>query len=74
MHDNSQKIRRYADEFERFTLGKGTLSDDMKEKIGWIRKKADWYDPFIEAEDELMEGIDRDVLKLEKEYYHWLNR
>jgi hypothetical protein len=73
-HDNSQKIRRYADELERFSKENRSLSDEMKEKIVWIRKKADWFDPFIEAEDKWMEGIDRDELKLEKEYYHWLNR
>lgn len=73
-HDNSEKIRRYADELERFSLGQGPLSDELIEKIAWIRKKADWYDPFIEAEDVWMKGIDRDELKLEKEYYHWLDR
>jgi hypothetical protein len=73
-HYNSQKIRKYADELERFSIENGSLSDDMKEKIIWIRKKADWFDPFIEAEDEWMEGIDRDELKLEKEYFHWVNR
>lgn len=73
-HDNSQKILKYADDLERFSQEKGPLSDDIKEKIAWIRKKADWYDPFIEAEDEIMEGIDRDELKLEKEYFHWLSR
>jgi hypothetical protein len=72
-HVNSQKIRRYADELERFSLEKGPLSDDMKTKIEWIRNKADWLDPFIEAEDEWMKGIDRDELKLEKEHFHWLN-
>ncbi len=61
-HDNSQKIRKYADELERFSIENGSLSEDMKEKIAWIRKKADWFDPFIEAKDEWMEGIDRDEL------------
>jgi len=73
-HDNSQKIGRYANKLERFSQEKGALSDEMKEKIAWIREKADWYDPFVEAEDKWMEGIDRDELKLEKGYYHWLDR
>ncbi len=71
-HDNSQKIRKYADELERFSIENGSLSDDMREKIQWIRKKADWYDPFIEADDEVMDGIDRDQLKLEKQIFPWL--
>ena len=51
-----------------------SISGRYKVKIEWTRKKADWYDPFIEAEYEWMEGIDRDELKLEKEDSHWLNR
>lgn len=70
-HDTSKKIRRYADELERFSLENGSLSDGTKEKIAWIRKKADWYDPFIEAEDDWLKGIDRDELKMEKQYFRW---
>jgi hypothetical protein len=73
-HDNSQKIRKYADELERFSIENGSLSDNMKEKITWIRKKADWFDPFIEAEDEWMQGIDRDELKIEKKIFPWLSK
>jgi hypothetical protein len=29
----------------------------------WARKKADWYDPFIELNDEDLERIDRDKLE-----------
>lgn len=50
------------------------LTDELRDKIDWIRKKADWYDPFIEAEDELMRGIDREELKMEKRTFFWLNR
>jgi len=70
-HDNSEKIRRYADEFERFSTERGILTDEIKDHVAWMRKKADWYDPFIEDEDEWMNGIDRDKLKLEKKSYYW---
>lgn len=73
-HAKAEEIRKYADELERVAKEKNIFNDDLKAKIEWARKKADWYDPFIEAEDEVMEGIDRDELKLEKEYFHWLNR
>jgi len=73
-HDNSEKIRQYADELERFSTEKGSLTDNIKDQIAWMRKKADWYDPFIEAEDEWMMGIDRDKLKLEKKSYYWWDR
>lgn len=29
------------------------------------RKKADWYDPLIEAEDELLQNVNRETLSFE---------
>ena len=71
-HHNAEKIRRYADELEKFALVRNIITDDFRVKIEWARKKADWYDPFIEADDELMAGIDRDDLRLEKQIFPWL--
>jgi hypothetical protein len=73
-HDNAEKLRRYARELERNSLAGNMLTDELRYKIDWIRKKADWYDPFIEAEDELMRGIDREELKMEKRTFYWLNK
>jgi hypothetical protein len=72
-HAKAEDIRKYADELERVAKEKNILNDDLKDKIEWARKKADWYDPFIEADDKLMEGIDRDDLKLEKKTFRWLS-
>lgn len=73
-HDNAEKIRRYANEWEQFAITNNLLTEELKEKIEWVRKKADWYDPFIEAEDELMKGIDREELKMELKTFYWLNK
>lgn len=63
-------IRNYLNEYERHFLAKNELDDDKKSWLGWARKKADWYDPFIEREDEFLEGIDRDKLEaLSSKYY-----
>lgn len=71
-HDNAQKIRQYADELEKFYAKDCPLTEESHEKLSWIRRKADWYDPFREAEDKRMEGIDRDELKLWKQSFHWI--
>ena len=34
-----------------------------KRLLDWAKEKADWYDPFIEKDDALLSGIDRDSLK-----------
>ena len=44
-------------------LKTNTLDADKKEWINWAKEKADWYDPFIEKDDALLSGIDRDSLK-----------
>ena len=28
--------------------------------LDWARKKADWYDPFMEADDDIFQDLDRD--------------
>ncbi len=30
--------------------------------LEWAKKKLDWYDPHIEADDELLKDVDRDTL------------
>jgi hypothetical protein len=64
-------MREYIDEFERGVIAANQLTDELKSYITWARKKADWYDPFIEANDELMQGIDREELELKKMETGW---
>ncbi|MDO9253905.1 MAG: hypothetical protein Q7U54_00230 [Bacteroidales bacterium] len=65
-HDKAEAIRRYADERERYANETNNLTNIVKAEVSWIRKKADWYDPFIEAEDELFMDVDREELNFKK--------
>jgi len=71
-HEKAEAIRRYAQKFENWIISKSTMTDELLNKIEWMRKKADWYDPFIEAYDELLNDIDREELKLTKQLFPWL--
>jgi hypothetical protein len=71
-HDKAEMIRSYANKLEQNAIDRNELTFDLREKIEWAKKKADWYDPFIEADDELLRGIDREELKLEKKSFYWL--
>lgn len=55
----SQNLRDYLDTFEAKAKESGTLDNLKIEWLKWARKKADWYDPFIESDDETFKGIDR---------------
>lgn len=53
-------IREYLDELEK--------KDPSKEVIDWVawaRKKADWFDPTIEAEDELLKHVNRNNISFQ---------
>jgi hypothetical protein len=65
-HDKAEAIRKYANERERYANETNNLTNVVKAEISWIRKKADWYDPFIEAEDELFIDVDREELNFKK--------
>ena len=57
----SEQLRNYLDTYENNMRERGLLSADIIKKIMWARKKADWYDPFIESEDEVFKDLDRDT-------------
>jgi len=50
-------------QYENYFRNLNQLDEQKKEWLDWARKKADWYDPFIEMNDEVMERIDRDKLE-----------
>ncbi|MBN8718136.1 MAG: hypothetical protein J0H85_01750 [Sediminibacterium magnilacihabitans] len=53
--ERSLTLRRYIAELrDRATVGGTTLSDEMTNYLEWAAKKADWYDPFINAIDDLL--------------------
>lgn len=57
-------IREYIDSLQQAKNENQELQN--AEWISWARKKADWYDPNIEAEDELMKGVDKTTLTFKK--------
>ena len=56
----SQNLRNYLEIFENKARQSNTLSDEKIEWLQWARKKADWYDPFIESDDDVFGDVDRD--------------
>lgn len=48
---------------EMFFDASNDFSDEQQNWLAWARKKADWYDPFIGEDHELISEIDRDKLE-----------
>lgn len=59
-------IRTYIDKVEAHAAENGKVTEDIIQWLAWARKKADWYDPLIECEDDLLKDIDRDTLAFKK--------
>ena len=55
-------MREYIQSKEELAKNNGTLNDELINWLDWSRKKVDWYDPHIEAYDELLCDFDRDKL------------
>lgn len=68
-HEEAEVIRRYIDELEKSVIQRNELTDDVERYITWAREKANWYDPFIETEDELLADVDREELKFKRRGY-----
>ena len=59
----AETMRAFLDTYEEVLGASNDFSDEQQNWLDWARKKTEWFDPFIEDDDELMEGIDRDKLE-----------
>lgn len=66
----AENLRNYFNEVESKAIASNNLREETKNWLIWARKKADWYDPFIEAEDELLKGADKDTLTIKRRIYY----
>ncbi|WP_418638361.1 hypothetical protein [Winogradskyella sp.] len=55
-------LRNYIQTIESNAIKNGTLTQELKNWLQWIKDKADWYDPLIEKDDELFRDVDRDFI------------
>lgn len=58
----ANNLRAFIDAVESEAQAGNRLSSELTNWLQWARKKADWYDPFVEAEDDLLNGADKDTL------------
>lgn len=62
----AKDLRAYIDEREKNAMAKNQMTDQFKRWLIWARKKADWYDPFIDAKDKLLKHVEKDKTRVEK--------
>jgi hypothetical protein len=62
----SVNLRNYITEVEAKAIAASNVTEELKAWIDWAKKKADWYDPFIGKEDDILNGIDKASLIIKK--------
>lgn len=60
-------LRNYINAVEAKAVASNDTSEKLKNWLSWARKKVDWYDPYIKAEDELLKDVDRSSLSFQEE-------
>ncbi len=66
----TNNFRNYINEVEVKALASNNLNGETQKWLAWARKKADWYDPFIESKDELINGVDKETLSFNRKTYN----
>ena len=61
-------LRNYINDMESMAKSKGNLDDKMASWIIWAKEKADWFDPSINREDELLEHVDKHTLNMQRNH------
>lgn len=89
--DEAQKVKQLINLVEDYRIAceirnyinaisnQNNLSNEMKDWIKWANKKADWFDPIIDREDEILgkrehqESLENKNSKLDRygSYYDW---
>ena len=60
---NKTKIlRNYVESYRNSCLKRGLITGETASWIRWASEKINWYDPFIENKDELLDGFDRNTI------------
>lgn len=63
-------LRNYINEVESKAIAANNITEETQTWLTWVRKKADWYDPFIETEDELLNEVDKETLTIKRKSYY----
>jgi len=57
-------LRDFISDAEARAISSNAVSDEFKSWKAWAVKKADWYDPYLEAEDALLIEVDKEKLSM----------
>jgi hypothetical protein len=72
--DKATIYRNFIEATEQKAIKENNLTDELKNWIKWANEKADWFDPFTNRQDELLNNNDREEFfkpKQSNNYYRY---
>jgi len=72
--DKATIYRNFIEATEQKAIKENNLTDELKDWIKWAKEKADWFDPFTNRQDELLNNNDREEFfkpKQSNNYYRY---
>jgi hypothetical protein len=66
-------IREYINGYESYVRKANLCTGEIEKWITWAKKKADWYDPFVNSHDELLNDEDKKKLDEDHKQSHGYN-
>lgn len=72
--DKATIYRNFIEATEQKAIKENNLTDELKDWIKWANEKADWFDPFTNRQDELLNNNDREEFykpKQSNNYYRY---
>lgn len=67
--EESKRWKKFQILVEYYNHLKGEASsedEEVGERLEWIKSKLDWYNPVINASDELLDDVNRNNLEFDK--------
>lgn len=63
----TEMVRDYITEIEKEGLSESNQTPELATWLDWVKKKVDWFDPLVEAEDEWLSDVDQNSLLFAEE-------
>lgn len=67
----ANNLRAYIKEVEQRAKASNSYTDELNSYLERLRRQADWYDPFIDVMDELLDAVNKTTLELPRGEYSW---
>lgn len=61
--NKAKELRLYINQVEKEAIENDRLTDEVVSWLKWAREKADWFDPLIAANDELLNDVDPNMIQ-----------